>query len=351
MAGDLIAPKSRSLADTYSLPKAHKAEVMIKTGLLAPERTVPFVIEHESTNGRPAPGLLISWYQENTDYIEQKLLEHGAILFRGFDINTPAAFARLTRSIAPGLLDCLDDNGPRTKITSGIYTSTEYPAEYQLSMHSEYAYSHKFPARLFFCCIVEPGNGGQTPLADNRRILKKLDPAIVDEFRTKRIKYVRNLHAGNGFGPSWQAAFQTSDRTLVEQYCRDMSIDHEWKADGGLRLENTFESVITHPRTGEEVWFNQAPQFHPSDYPTHICESLLNSYRGKEDELPQTSFFGDNSPIPLSKLKRIRETMFGEATVSPWRQGDVVMLDNVLVCHGRMPFSGQRKILLAMANN
>jgi alpha-ketoglutarate-dependent taurine dioxygenase len=324
---------------------------MIKTGVLDPDRSVPFVIEHDSSSGRPAPGLLISWYQENADYIDQKLLEHGAILFRGFEISTPAAFARLTKSIAPGLLDCLDDNGPRTKITSGIYTSTEYPAEYQLSMHSEYAYTHKFPARLFFCCIVEPGKGGQTPLADNRKILKKLDPGVVDEFRTKRVKYLRNLHGGNGFGLSWQAAFQTTDRSAVEQYCRDMSIDYQWKTDGGLRLENTFESVIAHPRTGEEVWFNQAPQFHPSDYPAKIYESLLKSYQGQENELPQTSLFGDNSPIDVQALKHIRETMFKEATVSPWRQGDVVMLDNVLVCHGRMPFSGQRKILLAMANN
>jgi len=324
---------------------------MIKTGLLDPERSVPFVVEYDSDNGRPESGLLTSWYKDNTDFIEQKLSEHGAILFRGFDINTPASFARLTRSIAPGLADCLDDNGPRTKITSGIYTSTEYPAEYQLSMHSEYSYSHKFPARLYFCCIVEPGQGGATPLADNRRILKKLDPSIVEEFKTKRVKYVRNLHGGSGFGLSWQTAFQTTDKSVVEKYCRDMSIDYEWKTDGGLLLENVFDSVITHPRTGEEVWFNQAPQFHPSDYPTHICDSLLDSYRGHERELPQTSFFGDDSPIDMAALKHIRETMFSEATVSPWRQGDVVMIDNVLVCHGRMPFSGPRKILLAMTDN
>ena len=324
---------------------------MIKTGLLDPEHSVPFVIEYVSSNGRPEPGLLTSWYQENLEFVEQKMLEHGAIMFRGFEVNTPASFARLTRSIAPGLLDCLDDNGPRTKITSGIYTSTEYPAEYQLSMHSEYAYSHKFPTRLYFCCVVEPGKGGETPLADNRKILRQLDPGIVEEFRTKRIKYLRNLHGGNGFGLSWQAAFQTKDKSAVEAYCDDMLIDYEWKADGGLRLENTFESIIKHPQTGQEVWFNQAPQFHPSDYPTDIYESLLDSYRGKEDELPQTSLFGDNSQIEIEKLKHIRETMFKQATVTPWRQGDVVMLDNVLVCHGRMPFSGPRKILLAMTGN
>ena len=322
---------------------------MIRTTLLDPERTLPFMIQYDATDSsRPEAGTLISWYKENEQYFDQKFLEHGAILFRGFNVNTPASFARLTRSIAPELLDCLDDNGPRTKITSGIYTSTEYPAEYQLSMHSEYAYSHQYPARLFFCCVLEPGKGGETPIADNRQILKKLDPEIVEEFKEKKVKYLRNLHGGNGFGLSWQAAFQTNDRSVVERYCRDMLIDYEWKADGGLRLENTFVSVITHPRTGEQVWFNQAPQFHPSDYPTDIFESLMTAHQGREDEMPQTSFFGDGTPMKVSALKHIRETMFKQATVFQWRQGDVLMIDNVLVCHGRMPFSGQRKILLAM---
>jgi hypothetical protein len=131
---------------------------MVKTHLIDSERTLPFVIEPDNGGGNDQ--LLSSWYKQNEELIDRKFLEHGAILFRGFNINTPAAFARLTRSLAPGLLDCLDDNGPRTKITSGIYTSTEYPPEYQLSMHSEYAYSHKFPARLFFCCVFSPANGG-----------------------------------------------------------------------------------------------------------------------------------------------------------------------------------------------
>jgi len=271
---------------------------MINTTLLDPERSLPFMIQYHATDSsRPEVGTLISWYKENEQYLDQKFLEHGAILFRGFNINTPASFARLTRSIAPELLDCLDDNGPRTKITSGIYTSTEYPAEYQLSMHSEYAYSHQYPTRLFFCCVVEPGKGGQTPIADNRQILKKLDPEIVEGFKQKKVKYLRNLHGGNGFGLSWQAAFQTTDRSVVERYCQDMLIDYEWKADGGLRLENTFVSTVTHPRTGEQVWFNQAPQFHPSDYPTDIFESLMAAHQGREDEMPQTSFFGDGTPM------------------------------------------------------
>src|ERR1044071_1314462 len=98
---------------------------MIKTTLLYPERSLPLVIEADSSNGAASdPNLLISWYRENEQFVEQKLLEHGAILFRGFNVSAPASFARFTRAAASDLLDWMEENVPRTKLTSGIYTST-----------------------------------------------------------------------------------------------------------------------------------------------------------------------------------------------------------------------------------
>jgi alpha-ketoglutarate-dependent taurine dioxygenase len=33
----------------------------------------------------------------------------------------------------------------------------------------------------------------------------------------------------------------------------------------------------------------------------------------------------------------------------PWRAGDVLAIDNVLVMHGRKPFTGHRRVIVAMA--
>jgi alpha-ketoglutarate-dependent taurine dioxygenase len=322
---------------------------MIETSLLDPTRGLPLMVENRESNGKIQDAhYLIDWYQSNESLIDEKLLEHGAILFRGFAINTPSRFAKFTRSVCPHLLESMEENVPRTKLSSGVYTSTEYPPQYRLSMHSEFSYSHHWPAKLFFCSIKAAAQGGETPLADNRKVIARLDIRIVEEFDRRRVKYLRNLHGGQGFGLSWQQAFQTTVRTTVEDYCRSSQIDYEWKRNDVLGLSQTLDGIITHPKAGARVWFNQAPQFHPSDYPSEIFESLISVYR-EERDLPQNVCFGDDTPMHAADLNTVRQTMFDTAVVFPWLEGDVLLLDNVLVSHGRMPFVGPRKTLVAMA--
>lgn len=316
---------------------------------MSPEHSMPFIIEPESAQETATVNDLLSHYKANQNYLEMTLLKHGAILLRGFGVNTPSSFARCVRTLNGNLLDYVDGNSPRTKLAAGVYTSTEYPSEYSISLHNELSYSHKWPEKLFFCCIVAPREKGETPIADSRAILKNLDSAVVEEFTRKGVKYIRNLHGGQGVGPSWQDTFETTDKTVVEQYCADATSDVQWHADGGLKLTQVRPAVAMHPCTKERVWFNQADQFHPSTHPRRVYETMMSVYQGREDELPQNALFGDDTPIAASLLEHIRDTARKSAVVFPWREGDVLMIDNMLTCHGRMPYAGPRKILVAMS--
>lgn len=312
--------------------------------------TLPLLIEAGADAGMGGDGLA-AWVEQNREQLESALRRHGAILFRGFGVDSPAGFRRFARSYAGELGSYVDGNSPRRKLASGVYTSTEYPAQYFISLHNELSYSHRWPAVLLFCCITAAAEGGETVIADSRALLSALSPEVVEEFRRKGVTYVRNLHGGNGFGPSWQETFETEDPAEAEAYCREGEGEWGWLEDGTLRISHRRAATAVHPQTGEEVWFNQADQFHPSTHPPEVYESLISLYAGREESLPQNVRFGDGTPIDPAVLDHIRSATLSQSVYFPWREGDVLMVDNMLVAHGRAPFSGDRKILVSMAGS
>jgi hypothetical protein len=177
-------------------------------------------------------------------------------------------------------------------------------------------------------------------------LLRKLDAAVVEGFREKGVSYVRRLHGGAGDGLSWQEAFETDDRGRVEEYCRGGDVDYVWGADGGLRMRQARPATHVHPLTGEEVWFNQADAFHVSGMHPETYRSYIS--RMSEEEFPLGARHGDGTPLDPAALAHVREVMAAEVSLFPWQAGDLLVLDNVLAAHGRMPFSGARRVLLAM---
>jgi alpha-ketoglutarate-dependent taurine dioxygenase len=291
---------------------------------------------------------LIDRYAAERGVLEAELLRHGALLFRGFAIDSQEKLTAAVQGIGGEILDYVDGNSPRKKLGSGVYTSTEYPSEFFISLHNELSYSNRWPARVFFCCVTAPGDGGETPLADSRRILERLPAGVREAFVTRKVKYIRNLHGGMGFGPSWQATFETESRAEVEEFCRATGTDARWNENGSLTVTQIQPAVRTHPKSGEEVWFNQADQFHPSTHPKDIYDSIIALYGGREELMPQTATFGDGTPIEVAMLDAVRETVRHETRLFQWQRGDLLMVDNMLVCHGRRPFTGARKILVSM---
>jgi alpha-ketoglutarate-dependent taurine dioxygenase len=312
----------------------------------------PFIIELGSISDEESNiDTLSLWKNANTEYLKEKLLVHGAVLLRNFGVNTVPRFDEFLQLFKESmLLNYTGGNSPRTKLSNGIYTSTEYPAEHFISLHNELSYSDQWPAHLFFCCETAPNHQGNTLIADGRKMLQLLAPEVVEMFEKKKVKYIRNLHGGDGlFGPSWQDTFETQDRDEVSEFCSKSDIDFKWRDDGSLRTIQLGLGVITHPETAEKAWFNQADQFHPSNHPQAYYEALLDMCDGKLDELPTHACFGDESEIPDKVLDDVRNTFKHLTIYFPWQQGDVLIIDNMLMAHGRAPYSGARKILVAMA--
>jgi alpha-ketoglutarate-dependent taurine dioxygenase len=162
--------------------------------------------------------------------IDALLLKYGAVVFKGFQVDTSEKFNAFMKGLPLALGNYVDGNSPRTKLTDSVYASTEYPAELPISLHNELSYSDSWPARLYFCCVVAAATGGSTTIADSRKILASMPARIVDEYERKGVMYVRNLQDNNGMGvgKSWQETFETDNPAEVEAHCRARNIKHEW---------------------------------------------------------------------------------------------------------------------------
>lgn len=289
---------------------------------------------------------LCAWAKDNREFVETWLRRHGAILLRNFKPASTAKFEQLVRAVAGEPLEYHERSSPRTQVGGNIYTSTDYPARKSILLHNENSYQNSWPLRIFFFCVTSAEQGGETPIADCRRVLARISPQTKERFMRKGWMLVRNFN--DGLGMTWQTVFQTTERSVVERHCRASGIEVEWKDGGRLRTRAVRSAIVRHPQTREHVWFNHAVFFHVSSLEEGMREALLEEFG--EYDLPSNTFYGDGSPIEPSVLDELREAYRRETVTFPWQAGDILIMDNMLAAHGRAPYVGARKVLVGMAH-
>lgn len=289
----------------------------------------------------------INWVITNKQMLDELLLEHGGVLLRNFKISSVSEFNKFSNALSSNLLDYIFRSSPRTKLGNKIYTSTEYPADRTIPLHNENSYTNAWPNKIMFFCAIAPTiSGGETPIADSRKVLQCIDSKIIAKFEQLGVQYVRNYIPGIDL--SWQEVFQTDDKQQVEEYCKNNSIEFAW--DSGvseLATKQTLQATLEHPVTKQKSWFNQAHLFHRSAISQEQQETMLNALG--INMLPRNTYYGDGSEIEEDVLQNIRAAYAKCETAFAWQTGDILVLDNILMAHGRRPYQGDRKIVVSMA--
>lgn len=287
---------------------------------------------------------LVSWARRNRDFMESNLLKHGALLLRGFGPGGAPEFEQFVKAVSGELLDYNERSSPRHQVHGRIYTSTDYPPHQSIFFHNENSYQYVWPMKIFFMCQVPALEGGETPIANTREVLRLISSATVERFAQKGCMYVRNF--SDELGLSWQSVFQTDDKVAVESYCRSVGINFEWLSGNGLRTRAVRPAVLRHPRTQERIWFNHVAFFHVSTLESSVAAGLRLTMA--EDELPNNTYYGDGSQIESAVLDEIRDAYQRASTSFTWEPGDILLLDNMLMAHSRTRYTGPRKVLVGM---
>ncbi len=302
-------------------------------------------------------GELIARFRRERERLLGEVARAGAILFRGFGVATPEALGELARASGEPM-DYQGGDSPRTRVGNTVYTSTECPRQVRIPLHNELSFLGRRPRHLWFACAAPAVEGGETTLADGRLVLRELEPEVRERFLRAGIHYVYRLRGRdrlldliNRFArvtKTWMETLETSDPREAEARARTLAPRARWQGRD-LVLDLVQPAAIAHPLTGEPAWFNQAHLFLPHRRylsPLQLFGAhLLRLYpRARSHD----ARFADGSALDARSLDAVFDALARHTARVAWQRGDALWIDNFACLHGREPFSGARRILVAM---
>ncbi|MCO5592327.1 hypothetical protein L7F22_046328 [Adiantum nelumboides] len=291
-----------------------------------------------------SPQAVASTLAAHKEWVEEELLQHGAILLRGFPLCTASDFNLVVEAFDRPELPYVGGAAPRTNVVGRVFTSNESPPDQKIPFHHEMAQVPEYPSRVFFFCEVEPAEGGETPIVLSHLIYERMQsvyPEFVDKLEKDGLLYVRILGEGDdansAIGRGWQSTFQTKDKEEAEKRASKLGMRLEWLADGNAKtISGPLPGIMLDKRRGRKVWFN----------------SMVAAYTGWQDarnDRKKAITFGDGSPLPEEAVLGCLAILQEESVAIPWKCGDVLILDNIAVQHARRPFKAPRRVLASLS--
>ncbi|MEV4339897.1 TauD/TfdA family dioxygenase [Streptomyces sp. NPDC049590] len=316
-----------------------------------PSSSLAAPLDVEPRPDRPAllrvapPDDPVRWAAEHREALRARVTEHGALLVRGLGLTDAGRAGAVLTRLAGEPVTETEAFAPREAVGPGLYSSTPWPANQPMCMHHELSYQLRVPALLLFACLTPPESGGATAVADAEEVLKALPDDLKKRFEQEGWMLTRSYN--DEIGASLEESFGAADRAAIEDYCRANAIDFTWLADGSLRTRQRRAAVVRHPVTGRRCWFNQIAFLNEWTLAPEVREYLVDEYG--PDGLPFNTCYGDGSPIGADVVERLNATYEDHTRREAWQAGDLLLVDNIRTAHSREPFTGERRVLVAMA--
>ena len=264
---------------------------------------------------------------------------YGAVLLRGCpDAATFAAFG--TDELGLKQFEYVGGAAPRTQIQANVFTANESPSD--IPLHHELAQASVRPSHLVFYCARPADEGGATVVVDSRkvaeyvgrahpRVAAKLDEGV----RYRRVMPAED-DASSPIGRSWRSCFGVATRDEAERAMRAAGMSWEWRDNNTLWTQTVRLPAFRHAPNRGELTF---------------CNSILAAYKGWTDtrnDGPKSVRFADGTPLPQDFVEDVYAYAWSKRYETPWKQGDVLVVDNAVSMHARTRYDGERRILVSL---
>jgi len=199
-----------------------------------------------------------------------------------------------------------------------------------------------YPSRLFFFCEQAADRGGATPLCRSDVLFERIAeefPDFARDCETKGLKYSNVMPPENdfasGMGRSWQSTFRAETQEAAQQRMSELGYAWEWLTDGCLRATTPVLPAVKEIEPGRKVFFNQ-------------LIAAFHGWKDSRNDPTKAITFGDGTPLNPETVDRVAGIAEELTFDVPWQNGDVALVDNLVVMHGRRTFEGTRKVLASL---
>jgi hypothetical protein len=170
------------------------------------------------------------------------------------------------------------------------------------------------------------------------RLVEKC-PQFARDCEAKGLRYSNVMPAANdhasGMGRSWQSTLKAQTPAEAEARLAGLGYSWTWQDDGCLRATTPVLKAVYDLGDGRKSFFNQ----------------LIAAFCGWKDsrnDPAKAITLGDGTPLDRDAVMTAVALAEELAFDVPWQQGDVALVDNYVVMHGRRTFSGTRKVLASL---
>jgi hypothetical protein len=263
------------------------------------------------------------------------------------------------------------------RITDKVFTSSEAPPDTIIAPHNELNMVPVRPGVLAFFCQVQPDLYGETPIINTEKLFYNLSPSLqykMMNFPQRFVRYVPNHLL--------KIVFEELSQEEITKLLEKQGFDFHWEKDGSIYFECSYIPLFRHPRTNRlcfclsivdclvsREWYKSLgnrysfrQRFYYNLLPAKLYKSIRQGFTtaatvvdGSQKRTSTLNSYFLNEERQYTTLTEAEAQELGKAewknaVIFQWKQGDILVIDNLQVAHSRLNTKLKRKILTAFGN-
>ncbi len=273
---------------------------------------------------------------------------NGALLFTDFDVDVNK-FESFTNKFSDDYMDhtgggslrrVINEDGDKT-ILSVSYSFNKKAEDFEetrqkvfpLALHSDRSYTKSQPPLMWFYCVQPAEENGETLLCDGVKLFQELNDETREFFKNNKINYIRNYADGE-----WQLWANTESMDDVKNYCKDNNLVLTINDDNSITTQSIKSAVVKPRWTDQDAFVNSILLVLWQEEAVGTKRSIVR--------------MEDGSEIPPEILKEVRDVSDRFTRGVSWKPGQIVMVDNTRMLHGRNSFEDtNREVYVRMSRS